>query len=140
MAGRRDAAIGDLMKSLGLAPKDMYTAMWVYIADAHGGKDAKAELAALTQGWDLSAWPGPLVAVLRGDMKPDAIVMPTHTESWGAARDACERDFYLGEKALFDGDKARAAELFRAARDTHITEYIEYAAAVAELGAPANSH
>jgi lipoprotein NlpI/transglutaminase-like putative cysteine protease len=134
-AGQTSAALADMEQALSLAPKGGgdYVALWLYIADFRAGKDARADLVRVTDNWDLSAWPGPLVSVLRGDKTEDQIVMPPHSEPWGAPRDMCEVDFYLGEMALAAGDKAKAARLFRAAVATNITEYTEYLSATYEL-------
>jgi lipoprotein NlpI/transglutaminase-like putative cysteine protease len=132
-SGALDAAHADFVKAAGLDGKNLYYALWLYIADARMGKDAKAALLARTAGSDLATWPGPLVKVARGELAADAIEMPHHPEDWQTARDLCEKDFYLAEIALAGGDKAKAIALFKAAEATNIVEYIEYAAAGYEL-------
>ena len=45
----------------------------------------------------------------------------------------CEAFFYLGEEALIQGRKQDAKALFRQARDTKVTHFIEYIGAEVEL-------
>jgi lipoprotein NlpI len=132
-AGKLDAAIADLTTALQLDSRDMYGSLWLYIAEARAGKDAKGDLARRTQGVDLSEWPGPLIRVLRGDLKPNEVTLPVHNAAWQTKRDQCEEDFYEAEMFLLSGDKTSAVTLFRAAVDTGVVEYYEYLAATVEL-------
>lgn len=131
--GSLDAAQADFAKAATLEPKVLYHALWLYIVETRLGKDAKGELLHSTDGADLSAWPGPIVKVFRGDAGPDQIVLPPHRETWQTERDICEKDFYLAEFALANGDKAKAITLFHDTIATNITEYLEYTAAGYEL-------
>ena len=133
MSGRYAAAATDLAGAAKLDSSDLYSLLWLYLAESHTGNDARANLLMRTQGMDLAQWPGPLLRVLRGDLRPDEVVLPPHTEGWQTKRDECERDFYLAELALLRGDTATAERLFRATLDTHVAEYIEYTAASFEL-------
>jgi lipoprotein NlpI len=131
--GSLEAAQADFARAATMEPKNLYHALWLYIADARLGKDAKGELLRRTDGADFSAWPGPVVKVLRGDSSADQIVLPPHRETWQTERDVCEKDFYLAEMALANGDKAKAIALFHDTIATNITEYLEYTAAGYEL-------
>lgn len=132
-AGEVDAAAADWNRAAALNPRDLYAQLWIFVTEKRQGKNAAAELARRTQGLDLSTWPGPLIRVARGDIRPDAIPMPVRTVAWQSRRDECERDFYLAEIALLSGDSGTAARLFRTAIATDVKEYIEYQAAGAEL-------
>ena len=133
MNGSLEAAQADFAKAVTMEPRDLYHALWLYIADARLGKDAKGELLRRTDGADLSAWPGPVVKVLRGDNGADQIVLPPRREAWQTERDICEKDFYLAEFALANGDKAKAIALLHDTIATNIIEYLEYTAAGYEL-------
>jgi lipoprotein NlpI len=132
-AGKFDAASVDLAKAVQFDSGDLYSLLWLYMADTKAGKDAKADLVRRTQSGDLSAWPGPLVRVMRGDLRAQDVALPSRDTSWKTKRDECEKDFYLAELALLGGDTATAASLFRQSVDTNITEFVEYKAAGVEL-------
>ncbi|MGD0191100.1 MAG: DUF3857 domain-containing protein [Rhizomicrobium sp.] len=132
-AGKFDAASADLAKAVQLDSGDLYSLLWLYVAETKAGKDARSDLAHRTQSGDLSAWPGPLVRVMRGDLRAQDIAMPSRDADWKTRRDECEKDFYLAELALLNGDTAAATGLFRRSLDTNITEFVEYKAAGVEL-------
>ena len=104
-----------------------YLAMWLYLAweQAHG--DARALLSEAESQLATSEWPRPLIAVYLGNGTPQAALAaaraaPTATR---AAR-LSEAHFYLGELALLQGDRQRAAVLFRDTVAAGITQSIEH--------------
>jgi lipoprotein NlpI/transglutaminase-like putative cysteine protease len=132
-SGKFDTASADLAKAVQLDSGDLYSILWLYLAETKAGKDGRSDVARRTQSSDLSAWPGPLVRVMRGDLKPQDVALPSHDVAWKTKRDECEKDFYLAELALLNGDTATATILFRQSVDTNITEFVEYKAAGIEL-------
>ena len=132
-SGKVDRAVSDFSQAADLDPKDPYHALWLYLAEKRSGKDASADLRRRAGALDLTKWPGAVIQVAMGTLRPEAIVLPAHEKVWETKRDECERDFYLGEFALLSGDTAAASRFFHAALGTDIKEYVEYIAASAEL-------
>ncbi len=129
--GRYSDAVPDRAKAAELAPDDVYSGLWHYLARARAGQGRRSALAPHA---GKGAWPGPVAAMLLGNTSADALL--------AAARDPdpktrneqlCEAHFYIGQKLLLEGRKRTAADHFRAAVNTGVTNFIEYAGAKAEL-------
>src|SRR6201999_4524460 len=104
--------------------------LWLYLAQAHQGKDAKAELDRRADKLDLKIWPGPVVDLYRGRIGADDVRAAARTGDTKTQRDQkCEAGFYLGEHALLAGNKEEARNLLQGALDTCDRRFIEYAGA-----------
>jgi lipoprotein NlpI len=130
-AGRLDESITDLQKALSLK-KDAYAALWLYIAEAHAGKNARADVAARTAGWDLAEWPGPLVRTFRSDQTAASTVSAPPPQPKDA-QERCLQEFYLGELALAGDDRRAALMHFQNAQRTGLPDQVEFVAAGLEL-------
>jgi lipoprotein NlpI len=133
---RRDdfaAAAADFRRAIDLDPKQPYYPLWLYLALAHLGGDAKGELQQRAAALDLKEWPGPIVELYLGQIAPDAVVAPDHEREVFRLGWRLEADFYKGELLLLAGDRAAAAAAFRAGIATGVVEFIEYPQAAAEL-------
>jgi lipoprotein NlpI len=137
LRGDYAAAIADLAKAADIDRSDGYAVLWLYLAEAHAGQSASAQLRRRAEQMDLKAWPGPIVRALLGDANPEQVEPPPQPETWSEAiRRAgaqCELSYYLGEVKLLQHQDGKAAALFRAAIATDIKEYVEYNAAAYEL-------
>lgn len=139
--GDAKAAEQALTKALELSPDDQYSSLWLYMAQSRLGGDAIGQLRLRDAAAKDSVWPGPIIQVILGKIPENqAVFTPEVTElGWSADQQKtgalCEMNFFLGEKALIDGDKTQAVERFKAAVATGIQEFLEYRAAQKELAA-----
>jgi len=132
--GQFDKAEADLVIAGDHDQKMAYYPLWLYLAQAHQGKDAKAELERRAANLDLKAWPGPVVDFYRGRISAEDVLAAARTGDTKIQRDQqCEAGFYLGEHALLAGDKDEARRRLQGALDTCDRRFIEYAGAKAEL-------
>lgn len=134
-------AVDALKRSLELDHGDLYAMLWLALARAHLGDNLAAELRRLSAGAELSAWPGPILRVLMGDLTVERVLMPDFPKFWPSADRAkaaqCELSFFRAQAALLSGDRDQAVALLEAAVATNIIEYIEYRSArlqLAQLG------
>ena len=128
-------ALNDERDALQVDPSDAYSAIWFYLAQSRSGKDARTELSEIASGLKLASWPGPVIQLYLGQAKPDGLVSLAKASNPRFAVDReCEANFYLGERALLNGNRAEAAGLFRAAVATGAKTNFEYRGALAELG------
>jgi len=132
--GQFDKVEADLVIAGDHDQKMAYYPLWLYLAQAHQGKDAKAELDRRAVRLDLKAWPGPVVDFYRGRIGADDVLAAARTGDARTQRDQqCEAGFYLGEHTLLAGDKDEARRLLQGALETCDRRFIEYAGARAEL-------
>jgi len=128
-AGHLSEAQQDLSQYLQSDPKNFYASMWLYLAQAKGGTDGKAELKTNSAALDLSKWPGPVIQLYLGQSTPDEVLRAA-----GSGSDQkCEYSFYVGEYRALRGEGREALALFQGARDGCPKDFIEYVPAVTEL-------
>jgi lipoprotein NlpI len=131
---RFDKAEADLVIAGDHDPKMEYYPLWVYLAQAHQGEEAKSELDRRAEKLDLRAWPGAVIEFYRGRLAANDVLAAAGMGDAKTQHDQrCEADFYLGEHALLAGDKDKSRELLQAAVDSCDRRFIEYAGAKAEL-------
>ncbi len=132
--GAFDKAEADLAAAADGDPQMAYHPLWLYLAQAHQGKDGKAELERRSAKLDLKPWPGPVVDFYRGKAGADDVFTVARAGDAKTQRDQiCEADFYLGEHALLAGDKDKGRDLLQQAAGSCDRRFIEYAGAKAEL-------
>jgi lipoprotein NlpI len=133
--GQFDKAEADFIIAGDHDPKMAYYPLWLYLAQAHQGKDAKAELDRRAGTLNLESWPGPVIDFYRGRIGADDVLAAARNGDTKTQRDQkCEADFYLGEHASLAGGKDEAKRLLQGALDSCDRHFIEYAGAKAELG------
>jgi len=117
------------------AASDPYLAIWRHLALARMGLADPRELAFNTiVKFDREVWPGPIIALFLGQMKPPQVLAVAATGDAKKRREqACEASFYLGEYALLRLDVEEAKRLFREALDGCPSGFVEHIAAGAEL-------
>ena len=111
----------------------LHAVIWVYLAAAHLGQDARAIIAALPARADLSRWPGAAVMLMLGEATPEEML----AGAWSFERrtevlNLCEAYFFLGHYRLLAGDREGARRAFQDAVATGIKDYLEYAYAKIE--------
>jgi lipoprotein NlpI len=132
--GRFAAAIADYRAALDIDPNDIYSMLWLYLAEGRAGGDGGPGLKGRAAALDGGDWPAPVArhyigAVSGADVLAAARQSPAETRR----ERECEANFYLGAKRLIDGDRDGAARLFQAAIDTGVVHFAEYLGARAEL-------
>jgi len=111
-----------------------YTAIWLYLATARAGQRNTAELTKNAAELDPAKWPGPVIQFYLGTISADQLFQAANNaDSKKQNEQYCEAYFYLGESALLRGKKADAGRQIEQAAATCPTNFIESAAAKAEL-------
>lgn len=119
-------AADDLAAALALKPDSPYLALWLYLARARNGEDARAALTDAAAKFDHDGWPWPLVAVYLGQGDAKTLLVDIHGDTDpGHKNRECEADFYLGVKAALDGDTSLARDLLQQANTGCGYDYIE---------------
>ena len=83
---------------------------------------------------DKADWPGPVIALYLGRASPEQVLAATADKNQNRQRELeCEAFFYVGQFHLLSGQRPKAAEFFRKAIETGLTDFIEYQSAKVEL-------
>jgi lipoprotein NlpI len=127
-------AVADLSAASALKPAEPYTVLWLYLARAHAGQPAQDSLRTEAAALDRSAWPWPLLAAYLGEADSGAALAAARSGDTAAKRGReCEADFYLGAKAVIEGDPAVARDLLSKAAAACPPSFIEAPGARFEL-------
>ena len=133
--GQFSNAQKDLSKALELDPGYAYSMIWVYLVKTRLNQDALGELSKNASRVDLKKWPGQVISLYLGDLTSEAFL--SLVKDLNKNRDKqqmhCEAYFYLGEKALIQGDQDKALFLFKKSIQTQAIGFVEYYEAQAEL-------
>ncbi|MCC9597229.1 MULTISPECIES: DUF3857 domain-containing protein [unclassified Rubrivivax] len=109
-----------------------YAPIWLYLAARRAGDDGVATLRQVAPAGE-RAWPHPVTRWLAGEARYDDALAATREGGRADPGRECELQFFAGQKALLDGDRAAARRHFRRAVDTGVTEFIEYGMSRLEL-------
>lgn len=102
----------DFARALQLLPDNGYALLWQHLARARSGKASAGGLRQAAAPLDHGDWPWPVIAAFLGDSDRASVLAAVRQgEPDGTAQRACEVAFFLGEKAVLDGDAAAAREL-----------------------------
>ena len=127
-------AVADLSAASALRPAEPYTVLWLYLARAHAGQPAQDSLRTEAAALDRSAWPWPLLAAYLGEADSGAALAAARSgDPTAKTGRECEADFYLGAKAVIDGDPAVARDLLSKAAAACPPSFIEAPGARFEL-------
>lgn len=112
-----------------------YGPVWLYLAARRAGGDGLAAVQPFGSQASDPAWPHAVLRHFRGEITLDAARQAAHDRSTGKPDPSrlCELYFFLGQKALADGDRSQARDWFQRAVDTDVAEYVEHAMAKREL-------
>jgi lipoprotein NlpI len=117
------------------AANDAYLAIWRHLALSRIGQADPRELALNTVvKYDRDIWPGPIIALFLGQMKPAQVLAAAQAGDAKKRREqGCEAAFYLAEYALLRVEIGDAQRLFREALDGCPAGFVEHLASEAEL-------
>jgi lipoprotein NlpI len=133
-AGDRVRALADLRQASRFDPEYPYYALWIHIVEQRG--DAPSSLAQTISQISMAKWPAPVIRLFLGNATPAAVLAAAADPDVNIRRgQICEAHFYSAELALQQGDRKEAARLFRLAAAGCPREFVEGAAAGAELDA-----
>ncbi len=115
-------------------PETGYHALWMDIASHRN--NAPSPLSALLQKIDLAEWPGPVILLFVGKIRPaDVLAAADSLSPEEKAERICQANFYIGEFELLRDAKEEATRWFRTAVKDCPRDVIERSAANAELKA-----
>ena len=127
------AAQEDFVLALQLDPTDPYSVIWLYLARARNGQDARTDLEKKAAGLKLTDWPGRIIELYLGRASKAVLSAAKDSNPKKDENKRCEAYFFLGEYALLQGNAVDAALLFREAIATGATNNLAYSGAQAEL-------
>ena len=131
------AAIADFEHAISAAPSSntaVYAALMLHVAMKRQGQSDTTQLAPVVSAADLSKWPGPVLKLDLAELTADEVMVAAANPDADTQKgQVCEANFYTGEDALMHQQKTTALARFKAAVDKCPKNYIEYAAAQAEL-------
>lgn len=82
----------------------------------------------------MTNWPGQVIALYLGRTSPEQVLAATADRDEKRRRELeCEAFFYIGQYHLLKGRRPKAAEFFRKAVETGVTDFIEYQSAKVQL-------
>jgi lipoprotein NlpI/transglutaminase-like putative cysteine protease len=109
-----------------------YALIWLAVASRKAGYQASDVLEKYRSRLS-GAWPAEGVALVLGESAPDKIIAAAKQDDKESRTRLCEAYFYLGQKALLDGNLADAKHWFSKSVDTNIVMYREHILAQHEL-------
>jgi lipoprotein NlpI len=127
-------AAADFALALELRADNPYAALRRYLAQAHLGDGDAAVLKKSIERLDPGIWPRPLLELFAGTGTDPALIAGINELPPRLRTDVlCEAQYYLGERALLNGDKKAARDYFSAAANTGANTIIEHIDAKAAL-------
>jgi lipoprotein NlpI len=125
-------AQADFKQASELNPKDAYAALWLDLTERRN--NLPSHLAQAATQLDMTVWPAPVVRLFLGQMTPAGVLdAAQNADAYTMKGQVCEANFYSGEWALQQGTAPEASRLFRLAASDCPLNYVEHAAATAEL-------
>jgi lipoprotein NlpI len=132
--GEFAAAEQDFARALQLQPDNPYAILWRYLALARAGKASADALRQAAMPLDHADWPWPAIAAFLGEAdRPAVIAAAQRGEPDAIPQQGCEAAFFLGEKAVLDGDFAAARDLLSEAAKVCRPGSVEHPSARFEL-------
>jgi lipoprotein NlpI len=121
--------------ALQLRPANLTDIVWLYLAQARAGDhSAQSSLAAMVGGLGLDPWPGKAVELFLGRATPESVLAAAKDSSPNREKKQfCEGYFYLGERAMVDGNRTEATRLFQQTLAIGREGDLQYLAAKEEL-------
>ncbi|MBQ4851828.1 lipoprotein NlpI [Pseudoalteromonas sp. MMG013] len=134
---RIDLANDDFSAFLERSPQDAYRVMWLYLAQLkHDPIIAKANLKANQQAINDAEWSSQLVKLYLGELSEEQFLQQISVgvkNQQEYSERLCEAYFYLAKLYQFQGNEHIAADFFKLALSTNVSEFIEYKYARLEL-------
>lgn len=133
--GDFENAAADFSVAASRSPKWAYPVVWYGLSKLRAGTFDGVDFAKRYQSFNLSDWPGPVFELYEGHAKPDDVLQAAGKgEAKVVKDDLCEAHFYIAEWWLVQKNKDAAKPLLENARDNCRHDFIEYRAALVELG------
>jgi lipoprotein NlpI len=126
------AAAEDFRIATRVDPRNGYSLLWRYVADARSGVDDRAGLATGVAAVR-EDWPKSLVLLFLGRVEEEAVMAQAAAVPVMRPQRECEAHFFIAQRHLLAGDNAGAARLLRVAADRCPTGMVERHAARVEL-------
>jgi len=127
-------AVPDFVRAYNLDPDNPYRAIGLYLAKARVGDTDREALASQAKVFNMTRWPGPVIAMYIGQTAPAALLETARDPDPVAQRERqCEAYFYVGQELLLRGQRDAAARMLQGAVNTGVTSLFEYVSARAEL-------
>ena len=100
---------------------------WQHITAGRSGGRIMSGLESRMQAHEGREWPYPVGQMFLGRLSPRELLDAAKHEDNGIERDQlAEANFYIGQKFLLEGDKAKAADYFDACLELNVTPYLEH--------------
>jgi lipoprotein NlpI len=131
LLGRYSEAAQDFRRALAMEPSDLYSLVWLRIAEGHAGQANRDEFANAAAKVNLNPWPGAVVGFYLGNRTPEQVRAASASNE--VKGEACEAAYYMGEAALTGGNAAAARPLLQDAVNTCPHDFVEYRSAVMAL-------
>jgi TPR repeat protein len=114
-AGRLEEAVQDMETAISLNPDDMYYPLWLHIVRSRLGTNDEVAFAASIKNYDLSEWPGPLIAFYLGQAEEQAVrkAAVAAEKETDRADNICDTDFYVGIHQVATGSQAEGRRLLQ---------------------------
>jgi lipoprotein NlpI len=135
-SGQFGEAQADFRRATAVAKEDDkydHALLWLFLASARAGADAKAEVQPYL-GSVSRSWPGPAVNLFMGNMEVEPLLEAARdADGKTALKNLCEAQFFVGQYYLLKGDVAKANGAFEQAIATDVRQYVEFVYAKWEL-------
>ena len=136
--GKPGEAIPDLIELCRLRSDWDHCSLWLFAARERSGKDGRADLKARLDGMTpvggKKPWPAPVFRYYLGKLSETQLLAKArHKTPRIQLEQECEAYYYIAQQNLADGKKKAAKRRFEQAVKTNITDFIEFAAAKAEI-------
>jgi tetratricopeptide (TPR) repeat protein len=133
-SGSRATAQADFDMAAQLRPKDAYIALWREIASRRA--DERSTLEQAVSQIDMTAWPAPIIRFLLGENTQEVLLASAKDSDPKKSRERlCDANFFVGQLALQRGSKEEAKRAFQIAVRDCPRQFLEMAAATADLRA-----
>ena len=113
-----------------------YAVVWLHVAKMRQGQDDAAEFATNSARVHSTDWPRPVISFFEGKLTADQLVAQTASVADARLRDdqRCGAEFFAGQAALWKKQLVEARKRFETMTTTCSKQFIEHAAAMADLG------
>lgn len=125
--GNYAEAVRNFSKAAEIADSDElpYSLIWLAVAAKKAGLDSESAVKKFRYRLS-SAWPAEAVNYLLGESEAEKLVATARQEEKESRLRLCEAYFYIGQKALLDGNVADAKRWFSKSADTKAIMYREH--------------
>lgn len=109
-----------------------YVTIWFSLASKRAGMDATPRVPMLPASRS-NDWPSAIVSLLNGSLSTDALIAVANSNPHERRARLCEAYYFLGQKALAEGDPISAKRWFEESVETDVIMYREHILSKNEL-------